>query len=725
MALRLRFAASIRTKLLLVALTLLLIPWMGYQYVREMKSFLLQGQEDALVLTARAIATVLHDRPELFNTKAGVPDLVGEGRDLFAYPLARDIQLDGHSDDWKSIIDQARQYTDDYRLQCGPTYDPASLSFWNLLGYRGRYLYVLFKVHDDHVVFRDLRYSRLDTADSIRMTLENPDGGVKRYAFVGAAPGRMSVYQMDRNWEYPSTGDPIYSLRAVWQLTAGGYTVEMRIPRFMFGPESRMAFSVVDVDDPWRRTVARVISTSPQPGADKLGRVLLQSPEITKILKGLDKPASRIWILDKELRVRAVVGSLRDPHAHAAPAAAVPAALARLHELLNPIYRLIVQPPSEEFHDLPEDTTHRSDPVLAKVLTGQPQTERRPSLDRRTQILMAAYPILSDDAVIGAVAVEQTSNAVMALQNQVLENVISITLLVFLLVTIALITFASRLTLRIRRLRNAADSAISPEGRLRKDHVIAETRSGDEIGDLSRSISGMLQRLRQHTRYLEAMPDTLAHELSNPLNVVNSSLDNLQKLVQTQPDTHKYIDRAKNGITRLGSILTNLTEAANLEDALNADTRERFNLDALVADYVEGYRQSHPDRGFVFLNAAGHLPVDGSPDHVAQMLDKLIDNAVDFGDPQAPIEIRLQRDGAIAHLRVLNSGPPLPENMKERLFDPMVSIGKKRANQSRLGLGLYVVRLIAEFHRARVEAANRTDAPGAVFTVTFPLAGGD
>ena len=54
---------SIRTKLLLVSLALLLIPWMGYQYVRDMKGFLLQGQENALSLTARAVSTVLHDRP--------------------------------------------------------------------------------------------------------------------------------------------------------------------------------------------------------------------------------------------------------------------------------------------------------------------------------------------------------------------------------------------------------------------------------------------------------------------------------------------------------------------------------------------------------------------------------------------------------------------------------------------------------------------------------------
>ena len=69
---------SIRYKLLLVILTLLLIPWMGYQYVREMKAFALQGQEEALLLTASAISTVLHDRPELFSGESSGADIESE-----------------------------------------------------------------------------------------------------------------------------------------------------------------------------------------------------------------------------------------------------------------------------------------------------------------------------------------------------------------------------------------------------------------------------------------------------------------------------------------------------------------------------------------------------------------------------------------------------------------------------------------------------------------------
>ena len=256
---------------------------------------------------------------------------------------------------------------------------------------------------------------------------------------------------------------------------------------------------------------------------------------------------------------------------------------------------------------------------------------------------------------------------------------------------------------------------------MRNPHITEGEQAGDEIGDLSRSVSAMLGRLSQYTRYLEGMPDTLAHELNNPLNVVNSSLDNLQDEIPGTKNS-KYMTRAKNGIVRLGSILTNLTEAANLEEALNSEDRERFDLVHLVSSYVEGYQLTHPNRKFELEVRSTPLNIEGVQDHIAQMLDKLADNAVDFGEKDTPILVRLDRLDDQARLTFINQGPQLPDTMGDRLFDPMVSVGKKNAKQSRLGLGLYVVRLIAEFHEGRVEAANRPDHGGAMFTVSLPLA---
>jgi signal transduction histidine kinase len=222
------------------------------------------------------------------------------------------------------------------------------------------------------------------------------------------------------------------------------------------------------------------------------------------------------------------------------------------------------------------------------------------------------------------------------------------------------------------------------------------------------------------------MPDTLAHEMSNPLNVVNSSLDNLQKEIVATQDS-KYMQRAMNGVNRLGTIMGNLTEAANLEEAIRAEQPEKFDLTSLVSSYIEGYKQSHGDRRFLLDIESSPLYINGVPDHIAQMLDKLLDNAVDFGDPGTPILVSIKREETMARLTVANDGPGIPQHLGARLFEPMVSVRHKNAKRSHLGLGLYIVRLIAEFHRGQVEAKSRyQDASGedrgAMITVTMPLA---
>ena len=104
------------------------------------------------------------------------------------------------------------------------------------------------------------------------------------------------------------------------------------------------------------------------------------------------------------------------------------------------------------------------------------------------------------------------------------------------------------------------------------------------------------------------------------------------------------------------------------------------------------------------------------------MLDKLIDNALDFVDPGAPISISLRKDGASAILQVSNRGEPLPEGMTERIFEPLVSMGRKDANKPRLGMGLYIVRLIVRFHGGTVTARDYPVVGGAIFEITVPLA---
>lgn len=713
-------AVSIQAKLIWLVLALLIIPWLGYHYVQEMRKFLLQGQQNALLLTANGIATVLNERSELFNPATGVPEVLGEKNDLYAHQLDNLIQLDGKIGDWKSVQQHAAYHTGGSLFICDENYNPDSFSLKNVIGHYEGFLYAMFEVNDDRVVYRDLDRRQLDNSDQIRILLQLPDANLKHYLVVAHAPGRMSIYLVDEDWRLPLEGTPETTFTAEIAQTDWGYRVELRIPREVIGARSKLGFFVVDVDDPEQRDIVATLSTSPQVSGSEPGQILLSSPELTKILKGLDQPRSLIWILDKEQRVRAVVGGISAPIAQGEIDSPTSGWLQRVYQPLQAHIDALLKRPAEQFVDVPTDVTHRPDKIFTAILKGETRAHARPSLDKKAQIIVAGYPIRSGDEILGAVVVEQSSNVVLALQYRLLRNLTLATILVFAFVVMALFMFAWRLTARVRRLHTTTEKAITAEGRVVEDRIPVRDYPADELGDLGRSIAGMLKRLSGYTRYLEGMPDTLAHEMNNPLNVVSSSLQILETDIPGIR-RNQYMQRARTGIERLRAILTSLTEAANLEEAMRDEIKQPLNLTALVTEFVAGYRISQPDHRFELQAGADPLYIEGNADHLAQMLDKLIDNAVQFSHPGKGIVVRVRRRENNAEIVVLNEGRTLPENLRDRLFDPMTSHGRTDAKRSHLGLGLFVVRLITEYHHGRAWADNRADLPGVAVTVSIPV----
>src|SRR6185436_18773869 len=188
-----------------------------------------------------------------------------------------------------------------------------------------------------------------------------------------------------------------------------------------------------------------------------------------------------------------------------------------------------------------------------------------------------------------------------------------------------------------------------------------------EIGDLSRSFSTVLARLGEYNRYLEAMAGRLSHELRTPIAVVRSSLDNL-RLQLLPAEAGVYLARANDGLKRLDTLLTRMGEATRLEQLVRKEERERFD----AREVVRGCAFAYPRKKFELEVPDRPVWLRGAPDLYAQMLDKLVSNAVDFsyGDKEAgsePIRVRLDTRGAEAILTVSNRGPRLPEAMAGKL----------------------------------------------------------
>ncbi len=718
--------ASIRIKLIVIGVILMAIPLaMSSLYIKEMDRFLWRGQKEALLTTAKGIATILNDQSEYFSPNTAVPEVLGQQGALYTQRIDGPIQLNGNTEDWQSMQNRSHYFTGDNPQFCDLDYNPNSFSIKNIMGYNDTHLYGLFEINDSEQIFRDPERVSLNSSDQIRILLERGNGNLERYLLLSDEPGRMSAFLMDDQWELPLTGENVAEVQGELAETDWGYAIEFRIPRNIIGYRSKIGFSVVDVDNRETREIKQIIATSPQESGEEPTQVIVRSPGLTKILEGLVQLRTRIWVLDRQRQVRSVVGNLwnipdpgfTDTETNTEPAQAefIP-----IRVLTDFVDRLFPEPPLQ-FKDYPPSSADRPDQIVTSIIdTGNPKADIRLSLDNKAEIIVAGHPILADGEIIGAVLVEQSSTEASSLHYQFVRSLSVVTVLAFISVLVILAIFAWRLTMRIRKLHHITEQAITPEGRVRMEHVPQQDSSPDELGALNRSFSGMLSRLSGYTRYLEKLPDTLAHEMNNPLAVVSSSLEMLENDIPQTKKNH-HMQRATYGIHRLKSLLSSLTEAASLEDALQDEEKEPINLPQLISEFVAGNQYAYSDHEFKVDNLSPDLYIKGSPEYLAQMLDKLIDNATEYSAPGTPIIVRSRKNSDYAEISVLNEGPELQEDIRERLFEPMVSGSSHDARKPHLGLGLYVVKVIAEYHGGSHRAKNRVNKKGGEFTVSIPL----
>lgn len=710
-----RLRISIRFKLLLVASSLLIIPWIGTQYLQEMESYLRSQQEEALLTRTQMVAAVMQGRPDLFQTKTVAPLPTRRVQHIFVRPLHSQISLDGYLDDWAPYRERLQLFNLNHAIKGSET---TSLSFEHQLGTYNKHMYVVFQVIDDRIVYRNPNSLLLDKNDHLIIALEDTQGLLRHYIITTIAPGWVNAHEVEFDAYGARAIRPEYKIKGEWQETAQGYNIEFRIPLTMIG--NKISFAIADVDNPVHRESDTIIATAGIEDKDSLGTMMFPSDEAEGLLSRLQHPLTRTWVIDIHNRVIARTGQLtQNTEEQSSDSEEPKEQYGFVTGLMSLFYKLILKQPATEFHDELLNASRLNSKEFKQALNGQSDIRWRQTPDKEVNILTATYPVFNGDKVIGAVAIEQTSNSILLVQNRALEILFNLSALAFVVASVVLLLFATRLSMRVRRLRDATEQAITADGRV--VGYIDATGARDEIGDLSREVADMLDRLAQYNRYLESMASKLSHELRTPITVVRSSLENMNEQSSAQ-DIATYTQRARDGIDRLNNILTRMSEATRLEQTLQSEVAQGFDFREVINGCVEGYQLAHDSTRFVLdINPNQPYPVVGTPDLIAQLLDKLISNAIDFHQPDTPIKIQLTQDTKNLQLIVSNDGPTLPTNMQANLFESMVSVRDKKGEQPHLGLGLYIVRLIVDFHHGKVLARNRQDKSGVEFVITLPL----
>ena len=240
--------------------------------------------------------------------------------------------------------------------------------------------------------------------------------------------------------------------------------------------------------------------------------------------------------------------------------------------------------------------------------------------------------------------VEETTNAIRSLSDRTLEQVVAVTLLAFAIGALVLLAFASRLSLRLRRLRDEAEQAIDSQGRVKQAHrrlELAATRSATCRAAFPPCSSG--SRNTTPTSRSSAAGSRTSCARRSPWSAPRSRTCKLRRCRTRRASTS---ERAAEGLARLDAILTRMSEATRLESLVREAERERFDAREVLRGCVAATRRSSRRSAFALSLPDGPVMLRGAPDLYAQMLDKLVGNAADFSHRDEPVRIRLDEDEA-------------------------------------------------------------------------------
>jgi signal transduction histidine kinase len=249
----------------------------------------------------------------------------------------------------------------------------------------------------------------------------------------------------------------------------------------------------------------------------------------------------------------------------------------------------------------------------------------------------------------------------------------------------------------------------------------------DEVGELARTMDGMLQALdearSEREQSLERQRELVAdasHELRTPLTSIQANLELLQAAGAGSEDDLHAVDSALTSTKRMSGLVSDLLLLARA-DAGRQLARKQRDLAEIAAGALDEVQPLAGDRRLE-SQLEGPLALDGNPDELHRMIRNLLENAVRHTPDRTTVELTARRDGEEALLEVIDDGPGIPAGMEDQVFDRFVRGDgpSDTAGGGGSGLGLAIVRAVAESHGGSV-SAGRSTYGGARFSVRLPL----
>ena len=241
-----------------------------------------------------------------------------------------------------------------------------------------------------------------------------------------------------------------------------------------------------------------------------------------------------------------------------------------------------------------------------------------------------------------------------------------------------------------------------------------------ELNQLSVSYNKMLERLSDAFDIQRQFTANAAHELRTPLSLMQVQLDlyNSTRHPDNDADTLQTIKMVTEQNGRLSKMVKTLLDMSELQTVGRDD---EIMVDALVDEVLADLDPLAQEKNIKLTGKCKNITMVGSDILIYRLVYNLVENAIKYNHSGGQVTVTAYRKEKHVYLSVEDTGNGIPEELRERVFEPFFRVDKSRSRElGGVGLGLALVREIVRVHDGSI-AVRSNPSGGTVFDVMLPL----
>ena len=246
-----------------------------------------------------------------------------------------------------------------------------------------------------------------------------------------------------------------------------------------------------------------------------------------------------------------------------------------------------------------------------------------------------------------------------------------------------------------------------------------EENKFSELNQLSVSYNKMLERLSEAFKLQRQFTANAAHELRTPLAVMQLQIDlyNSSKHPDNDTSAQQTISMITEQTERLSKMVRTLLDMSELQTIARD---EEIAIAALVEEVLADLEPLAQEKGINLIEKCDNVLLMGSDILIYRLVYNLVENAIKYNFSGGTVTVTATQQNSQLHLTVEDTGNGIPEELKERIFEPFFRLDKSRCRElGGVGLGLALVREIVRVHNGSILVKNNANS-GTTFEVIFP-----